>query len=174
MLIKRVSVRMLPLIAITMLVIGCAAPQNAEEFRQLTLKSPFKRSDTYEVVRTFSEVSSTLQKKAKECLAVSYDWTAEYGQYRNTRSGTTTYKPTFVANSKRAELHVQLNDSTIVVGAPPDGAYRIVLDATPTAKGRTRIDTYAFYMTKGDKLILTALRGWVTGDNLGCPDLINK
>ena len=174
MTIKRISMRRLPIFAIMLLVIGCAAPQNAEEFRQFTRKSPFKSTDTYEVGRPFSEVTSTLRKKTNECLAITIKTTTTK-DFVIKRTNIHTYNPTLITNPNRTELHLQLKRSNVTqVGAPPDGGYRVVLDATPIAKGRTRIDTYALSMAMDDKLILTALRGWVTGDNPGCPDLVNK
>lgn len=178
MMIKRVNMGSFPLIAFALLLVGCGGmPKNAEEFRQGALNSPFKGTfnlvETYEVARPFQDVSATLRKKANDCLAITYDWSTEYGQYRTKRSGTTTYKPTFIASAKRAELHLQKNDSgTIQIGAPAAGGYIIVLDATPLAKNRTRIDTYA-NSAEAD-LFKKAMRGWVTGDNAGCPDLINN
>jgi hypothetical protein len=159
------------LIAVALLLIGCGGmPKNAEEYRQATRSSPFTKVESFEVARPFQEVSSTLQKKAGECLARAVRWTATSAQYLNTRSGVDTYKPTFIANAKRAELHVQLKRSAVIeVGAPPDGSYRIVLDATPLADKRTRIDMYT-----QDSLLRKALRGWVQGDNLGCPDLTKR
>lgn len=178
MLIKKVFVRMLTLGTFALLLSGCGGmPKNAEEFRQGALNSPFKNTfnlvETYEVARPFPDVSATLQKRAKECLALTYDWTVNDRRYVNTRSGTTTYKPTFIASAKRAEVHVQKKSTgTIEIGAPEAGGYRIVLDATPLAKNRTRIVTYA--SSAEADLFKKAMRGWVTGDNPGCPDLINK
>ena len=171
----------LPLIAVALLLVGCGTmPQNAEEYRQQTLQA--KRAglgifgvsaETFEVARPFQEVSSTLQKKSGECLARTIRWTATSAQYINTRSGVDTFKPTFIAKSNRAELHVQLKRSAVhEVGAPPDGSYRIVLDATPLAAKRTRIDIYM--NSADDSLLGKALRGWVQGDNLGCPDLTKR
>lgn len=174
MTIKRVSLKKLALIAFSLLLVGCALPKNAEEFRQFTRNSPFKLIETYEVARPLQDVSSTLKKKASECLAVTIDWTIDYGLLRPNRSGKDTYKPTFIATPKRAEIHVQLNRSAVTtIGSPPDGPYRVVLDATSIEKNKTRIDTYVMSNVE-DGLILKAMRGWVTGDNLGCPDLTKK
>lgn len=167
---KGVVMRVLLLIALMLLLVGCATPKNADEFRQLTRNGPFKLVETFEVPRPFNDISATLRKKANECLDVTINWTAEFGRYRNKRSGTDIYKPTFISNSKSAELHLQLKRSAVTeIGSPPDGNYRVVLDATPLAKDRTRIDTYA--LSIDDKAILKAMRGWVRGDNLACMDL---
>jgi len=152
---------------------GCGtAPMNADEFRR-AMKSGapvFTTVESYEVARPFQDVSATLRKKSGECLAVAVNWTVRSNM--GSRSGVRTWKPTFVADSKRAELHIQRKrqgGGEIDLGGPPDGFYRLVLDATPVGKGRTKIDLYS--QTGDDKLIRQALRGWVQGDNLGCPDL---
>lgn len=154
---------------------GCnMAPKNADEFRQATrdgVRLGVASVETFEVDRSLREVSSTLQRKASECLNVSVNWRAT-NAYGNTRGGVHTYKPTFLANANKAELHVQrkrTGGGDVDVGAPADGFYDVVVDATPVTPKRTRIDIY-----QGDKLMRTALRGWATGSNLGCPDLTKR
>ncbi len=166
----------LTLMAVVLVLGGCGGmPKNAEEFRQFSVERArvlgwmpgLVPKETFEVERPFREVSSTLQKKANECLKVAIQWAT------NRASGVDTYKPTFVAGPNKAELHVQLRRGAVVeVGAPPDGAYRVVLDATPLAAKRTRIDLYTNSID--DNLLRRALRGWAQGDNLGCPDLTKR
>ncbi len=168
--------RGLALMAVVLVLGGCGGmPKNAEEFRQFSLERArvvgwmpgLVPKETFEVERPFREVSSTLQKRANECLRVAIEWATNRG------SGVDTYKPTFIAGPQKAELHVQLRRGAVVeVGAPPDGAYRVVLDATPVAAKRTRIDLYT--MSIDDNLLRRALRGWAQGDNLGCPDLTKR
>src|SRR5713101_1601037 len=160
--------RGLLLFAVALVLGGCGGmPKNAEEFRQLTVERArvigwmpgVLPTETFEVERPFREVSSTLQKKANECLKVAIQWSTNRG------SGVDTYKPTFVAGPNRAELHVQLRRGAVIeVGAPPDGAYRVVLDAAPVAAKRTRIEIHTW--STDDNLLLRAMRGWVKGDNL--------
>lgn len=165
----------LTLIAAAFVLGGCnMAPKNADEFRQATrdgVRLGLASVETFEVDRPLREVSSTLQRKASECLNGSVKWSAT-NAYGNTRSGIHTYKPTYVANAGKAELHVQRKRSgggDVDVGAPADGFYDVVVDATPVSPKRTRIEIY-----QGDKLMRTALRGWATGNNLGCPDLTKR
>ena len=173
------SLRKLALIAAALVLGGCGGmPKNAEEFRQFTLErtrvlgAMSVAKETFEVERPFREVSSTLQKKGNDCLKVVVRRTGT-DKYGFTRSSVDTFKPTFIASSGKAELHVQLKRSAVVeVGAPPDGAYRVVLDATPVAAKRTRIDIYT--MSVDDSLLQRTLRGWSRGDNLGCPDLTKR
>src|SRR6267154_5223015 len=164
------------LIAIALVLGGCGGmPKNAEEFRQFSVKRAsvvgwmpgLVPKETFEVERPFREVSSTLQKKANECLKVEIQWAT------NRRSGVDTYKPTFVAGPAKAELHIQLRRGAVIeVGAPPDGAYRVVLEANPIPAQRTRIDLYT--KSIDDNLLRRTLRGWAQGDNLGCPDLTKR
>jgi hypothetical protein len=163
------------LIALAFAVAGCGmAPKNAQEFRQATrdgVRLGLTSMETFEVERPLREVSSTLRRKASECLNVSVNWSAT-NTYGNTRSGVHTYKPTFLANADKAELHLQRKRSgggDVDVGAPADGFYDVVVDAIPVSPKRTRIEIY-----QGDKLMRTALRGWAKGDNLGCPDLTKR
>ena len=173
------SLNKLAVIAAALALGGCGGmPKNAEEFRQFTLErtrvlgAMSVAKETFEVERPFREVSSTLQKKANECLKVVVRRTGT-DKYGYTRSSVDTFKPTFIASSGKAELHVQLKRSAVVeVGAPPDGAYRVVLDATPVAAKQTRIDIYT--MSVDDSLLQRTLRGWARGDNLGCPDLTKR
>src|SRR5439155_21998854 len=69
---------------------GCGGmPKNAEEFRQFTLERTrvlgtlSVPKETFEVERPFRDVSSTLQKKADECLKVAIKWTVT-NSYGNT------------------------------------------------------------------------------------------
>ena len=173
------SLNKLAVIAAALVLGGCGGmPKNAEEFRQFTLErtrvlgAMSVAKETFEVERPFREVSSTLQKKANECLKVVVRRTGT-DKYGYTRSSVDTFKPTFIASSGKAELHVQLKRSAVVeVGAPPDGPYRVVLDATPVAAKRTRIDIYT--MSIDDSLLQRTLRSWARGDNLGCPDLTKR
>ena len=169
----------LALTAVVLTLGGCGGmPKNAEEFRQFTLErtrvlgSLSVPKEAFEVERPFREVSSTFQKKADECLKIVIKGTST-DKYGYTRTGFSTFKPTFIGNSSKAELHVQLKRSSVTeVGAPPDGAYRIVLDATPLAARRTRIEIYT--LSVDDSLLQRTLRGWARGDNLGCPDLTKR
>lgn len=166
----------LQLVGVALLVAGCGmAPKNADEFRQATrdgLRLGLTSMETFEVDRSLRDVSSTLQRKAGECLNVTVNWSATSTKYGNTRSGMHTYKPTFRAAADKAELHVQrkrAGGGDIDVGAPPDGFYELVADATPVSPKRTRIEIY-----QGDNLMRAALRGWASGSNLGCPDLTKR
>lgn len=167
----------LSLIAAALLLGGCAgAPKNAEDFRQMAREAaPYhlKIIENLEVARPFRDVSSTLRQKTDECLRVKL---TREGTYRHTDfTMTHTYKPTFIATANKAELHVQLKmegTRSYEFGAPPDGSYRVVLDATPAGPNKTKIVMYVNSID--DNLIRNAMRGWVQGTNLGCPDVSKR
>src|SRR5258708_34461904 len=99
------------LIAIALVLGGCGGmPKNAEEFRQFSAKRVsvvgwmpgVVPKETFEVERPFREGSSTLQKKANECLKVAIQWAINRGPAGD------TYKPTYVTVPNKAELHAHL------------------------------------------------------------------
>lgn len=170
------------LTALSLMLAGCAgAPKNAEDFRQMVrdgARYNLKTVESFEVARSLKDVSMTLRKKSDECLNVRM---SAHGTARGNvgafvdRTVTHTYKPTFVAGPNRTELHVQMKKAgggTHELGAPPDGYYRVVLDAVPAGPNRTKIDMYI--NGSDDNLIRNALRGWVQGTNLGCPDVTKR
>lgn len=164
-------------IAMAFLLGGCAsggAPKNADDFRQqVSSRGPFKIVDSFEVARPFGDVATTLRKKTDECLQVRMNWQTTGATIA--RSGTHTYKPTLIVNKNKAELHVQMKrvgGGVHELGAPPEGYYRVVLDAVAAGSARTKIDIYVDSID--DNVIRNALRGWAQGTNLGCPDVTRR
>jgi hypothetical protein len=152
---------------------GCAVnfPQNAEEYRRAVPGAMFGKSETLEVNRPFRQVASTFQRKAPECLNIAVRMTE-----RSTTSYhvvETVYKPTVLLGKERAELHVQIEykKGVIVPGKVPEGGnYLLVADAYPLAGGsRTRFQWFG--PSRGHDTLIRAVKGWATGENLGCPDL---
>lgn len=151
---------------------GCAIhhPQTAEEFRKAAPGAFMGKLETFQVNRTFKEVAKTFQKKAPECLNVTIKTTSQ------TRTSyqviVTTYNPTVLVSDQKAELHVQMHHEQGVMKVsqePEGGYYLLVADAIPLDKNTTRVDLYRPSM--GYDTIIKAIKGWATGENLGCPDL---
>lgn len=157
-----------------LLLSGCAgAPKNADAFRaHVSAQGPLKIIDRFEVARPISDVAATLRKKTDECLNVRMNWHTTGSVVG--RSGTHTYKPTFIAGANKAELHVQMKrqGGVVEMGAPPDGYYRVVLDAVAVGPARTKVDMYVNSID--DNVIRNALRGWAQGTQLGCPDVTRR
>lgn len=145
-------------------------PQTAEEFRKAVPGALMTKTDTYEVNRPMRDVAATFRRKAPECLNVTVRTVSQTGtSYQNI---LTAYKPTVVVTGERAELHVQQHHKTGVISPskPPEGGFYIVVaDAYPMPGNRTRIQLYG--PSKGYDVLYRAIRGWASGDNLGCPDM---
>jgi hypothetical protein len=151
---------------------GCAInyPQTAEEFRKAAPEATFGKTETIEVNRPFRLVAQTFQRKAPECLNIAVRMTE--------RSSTsyhvveTVYKPTVLVGKERAELYVQMEHKkgVIVPGKVPEGGlYLLVADAYPLAGNRTRLQWFG--PSRGHDTLIRAVKGWATGENVGCPDL---
>jgi len=166
------SFRLAVLAAAAALAAGCAtkAPQSAEEFRRMAPGAFMIKSESYEVKRPLREVAESFRRRAPECLNVTVRTTSQTpGSYQVLN---TAYKPTVESGAERAELHVQKSDLTGVIKIakePAGGYYLMVVDATPVDRGRTRIQILG--PSRGYDVLWRAIRGWATGENLGCPDM---
>jgi hypothetical protein len=158
--------------ALCLFLAGCAQnyPQNAQEFRAAVPGAFMGKVQSFEAKRPLREVAKTFQAHAQECLNVSVRTVSQSStSYQNI---LTVYKSTVVNNAQKAELHLQreFKSGVLVPGkVPPGGLYMLVADATAVDKARTRIDIYGPSM--GADVIIRAINGWATGENLGCPDM---
>ncbi len=159
--------------ALCVLLAGCAQnyPQNADEFRQMLPGAFMGKVQTFEAKRPLRDIAKTFEARAPECLNVSVRTLSRTStSYQNI---LTTYKATVVTRPEKAELHLQREykgGGVIVPGkVPPGGLYMLVADATPLDKDRTRIDIYS--PSIGVDVLVRAITGWATGENLGCPDM---
>jgi len=153
------------------LLAGCASQlQTAEEFRKAVPGAFLAKTETVEVAKPFREVAANFQKRAPECLNVTVE----------TVSQTTTsyqvivaaYKPTVVVTAERAELHVQQDYKQGVMKVytePAGGHYLLVADAYPLDGNRTRLQLYG--PSLGYDVLIRAVKGWASGQSLGCPDM---
>jgi len=151
---------------------GCVSshPQNAQEFRDAVPGAFTAAFETYTVNRSFDDVARTFQKKAPECLNVRIKTTSQTNM--SYQVIVTKYNPTVHVTNERAELHVQQDHEKGVLNVtkkPERGYYLMVVDAFPAGTNQTKIDVYRPKI--GYKHVTHAIRGWATGDNLGCPDL---
>jgi len=158
--------------ALCALLAACAQnyPQNAQEFRQALPGAFMGKVQTFEAKRPLREVAKTFQARAPECLNVSVRTVSQSStSYQNILA---VYKATVVNNPQKAELHLQRDykSGVLVPGkVPPGGLYMLVADATAVDAKRTRIDIYGPSM--GADVVIRAINGWATGENLGCPDM---
>jgi hypothetical protein len=159
-----------------LLISGCGTqqPQNAEEFRKQAPGAFLMGNETFEVNRPLSQVAAAWQRRAPDCLTASVRTTSQTST--SYQVITTTYKPTVVVGKDRAELHVQREfkgSGVITVGNPPPGGpFIIVADAYPLPGNRTKVQMLA--PTKGQDVVIRAIKAWASGENLGCPDLTKQ
>lgn len=156
----------------TVLLAGCVThhPQTAEEFRQAVPGGFMAKTEEFEVTRPFREVAETFRKKAPECLKVTIRTTSQ--STTSYQVIVTSYKPTVVVTKSRAELHVQQYHQAGVMKVtkePEGGYYLLVADAYPVDKNRTRVQL--FRPSMGYDVLIRAIKGWASGENLGCPDM---
>jgi len=158
--------------ALCVLLAACAQnyPQNAQEFRDAVPGAFMGKVQTFEAKRPLREVAKTFQARAPECLNVSVRTVSQSStSYQNILA---VYKATVVNHPQKAELHLQRDykSGVLVPGkVPPGGLYMLVADATAVDAKRTRIDIYGPSM--GADVVIRAINGWATGENLGCPDM---
>ena len=163
-------------IVAALLLAGCGTqqPQNAEEFRKAAPGTFLMGNETFEVGRPLRDVAAAWQRRAPECLNASVRTTSQTST--SYQVITTTYRPTVVVGKDRAELHVQRDfkgSGVITVGNPPEGGpFIIVADAYPLPGNRTRVQMLA--PTKGQDVVIRAIKSWASGENLGCPDLTKQ
>jgi hypothetical protein len=160
------------LILVTVLLSGCVTshPQNAEEFRRAVPGAFSAKVETFDVDRPFQDVARTFQNKATECLSMRIKSTTQSNTMNHVV--VSAYKPTVLVNAQRAELHLQQHHERGVMNVtkePGGGYYIMVTDAYPVDKKRTRIEM--FRPTMGYDTLISAVKGWATGKNLGCPDM---
>jgi hypothetical protein len=159
-----------------LLLVGCATqqPQNAEEFRKVAPGAFMMGSETFEVNRPLRDVAAAWQRRAPECLNASVRSTSRTST--SYQVITATYKPSVLVGRERAELHVQREfkgSGVITVGNPPEGGpYIIVADAYSLPGNRTKVQMIA--PTKGQDVVIRAIKSWASGESLGCPDFTKQ
>jgi len=151
---------------------GCAMkyPQTAAEFRRDIPKSSFGEVESYTVKRSFNKISATFKKQAHKCLSKRI--TSTSSGYMHYQVIVTAYKPTLRLGKNKLELHLQQHHESGVLNIqkmPKGGYYYLVADASRVNARKTKIDLY--YPSMGSDVIIKAIKDWVTGKNVGCPDM---
>lgn len=150
---------------------GCIShPQTAEEFRKAVPGAFSAEVETFEVARSFDDVANTFKEMAPACLNKRIKTTSR--THMSYQVIVTAYKPTVLVTGDKAELHVQQHHEAGVLNVskePEGGYYLLVADAQPIGSGRTRVDLYR--PSIGHGVLVKAIRGWATGEQVGCPDL---
>jgi len=157
------------IVAVTVLLGGCAQPQSADEFRKSASGPTLSKVVTREVNRPLREVAATFRARAPECLNATVRRTLAGPSYHVV---DVTYKPTVVVTDQRAELHVQMRHTRGVINViqePEGGFYVLIADVHPVDSKRSRIEIFG--SSTGNDVMTRAIVGWATGKDLGCPDM---
>jgi len=159
-------------VCMVLILTGCVTshPQSAQEFREAVPGAFMAEVESFEVERPLAEVAEAFQSKAPACLTGRVKTTSQTNM--SYQVIVTAYTPTVQVSPERAEIHLQQHheQGVLNVTEEPDGGYfLLVADAMPLDGGRTRVQMYRPSM--GYKPIIKAIKGWATGDNMGCPDL---
>lgn len=161
---------------------GCAGgpmPQTGEEYRAGIAKGGFgSEMKTYEVNRPYKKVADALVSKSKECLNVKLakNKCIRQGVANSCKAYEVFYRPTVVKTASKTQLHVQWRrdpwDSMFLGGGQPpaDGLFIAAFDVEPAGPGKTKVTTYGPSIDHL-KTVPNAVKHWVEGTNMGCPDL---
>lgn len=161
------------LVLLPILTVGCAQmPQNAEQYRDGIKEGGFlRKQESFVVNRSFRSVSKTVKRLSARCLnkklVAKEDLT---GKTHDEGS----FKSTFIAKGKKAELHVQHRVPGLnLFGSkePKQGVYFLVIDMAKTSKNRTKVDAYYGGV---NRRTIKAVIGWIKGEHQGCPNLIKE
>lgn len=161
------SLLLLPL-SLTLLSACVSIPMTPNEHREAAKAGrTFFTAESFDVKRPFAEVAKTFKKMAPECLSFSLTHTEKpvIGFGSSTRQ-IATAKPTVLVSRNRAELHFQTQFKNVIVKEPDGGTYYLIADAYPIGNSKTRVDIYRAQV----QLVADAVKGWASGENLGCPD----
>lgn len=151
---------------------GCSMqyPQSAAEFRKMLPESSFGTKEEINSSRSLADIAVTFRKMAPQCLDVRVR--SEHRSSTSYQVIVTRYKPTVIANPQRVELHVQMEHEKGVITpgkVPPGGLYLMIVDVTSSGNGKSKAVFYRPSMGHGS--MIKGITGWVTGENIGCPDL---
>lgn len=155
-------------IFLVLLVSSCVIPMTPNEFRKAAKAGEALATfESFEVNRSVDQVASTFKAKAGECL--SYKIGSTKKPVIGIGSSTHYYgvtKPTVRRSKDKVELYFQVKYENTVGDVPKDGYYDLVADAYAKGK-KTRVDIYR--RTKSG-VLAEAIKGWASGENMGCPD----
>lgn len=157
------------------LISGCAIPQTVPQVRADAAHSGFYDTAHFVVDRPYVDVARTFQKETGRCLDVRINLVERSEPYGPATSRSAEiYRPKLSVLRTKLALSVQMRQvgpGIFPYDMPKHGYYYLVLDASRFGRRKTVIDMY--YAKHGDGPLIRAVRGWVTGRAIGCPDLAN-
>lgn len=138
---------------------------NPNEFRE-AIKKDGRNVDAFTVKRDYNEVVHTFQKMTPQRLNFTMG-TERHGNL----GGSSTHiggwaRGKLNVSAKRTELTLQRKIEKQIGHIPEDGMYFLVADVVPVGEG-AKVEIYYLNSVQA---AATAIKGWATGDNVGCPD----
>lgn len=158
---------------------GCITPAAIPETVVDVAKkhASFTENDIIEVNQPYVHVSEILKNKAKECLRKQVSSEAYAGR-QHFLTQVTVITPNVTVGSQKTRLTLQsriISGSTEIGGTPPpDGWYYMVVDAYPEGRQKTRVEMYYQKTASSYYVAYPAVKSWVTGENMNCPDFANS
>ena len=172
---RDMKLRLILVFAIVAVAAGCVKPpKTADGFRELARSgSRWAAVDRFVVNRPYRGVARTFQKWSDACLKVRVVTKSSGGYMSHPTTFKRDYQPTVKVDRRRTEFFVQIHiEGTNLIKVYDEaegGDYVMVADAYPVGRRKTRVELHR--VTVGHDVLMNAVRGWATGENLGCPDL---
>ena len=144
-------------------------PQTREEFVQAIASGRGAAIETFTVDRPLDEVYVVLEERARTCLDVKVERTANVGYVERSSSD---YNPTLRRPSgDRVEFTLQVENFPRGVGhtPPAGGLYMMAADLKSAGASRTEIVLYRPRMGVGK--ITESLKQWLSGQAAPCPKM---
>lgn len=165
------------LVSFVLVLAGCGTIPRTGDLLVTSAKNGdvFSDKESFEVHKPLYQVARVLKRQSHKCLARDISFTAHgdsNGGVTLNRRETRELTPKMKIGRHHARLTVQVKSiggAKDLADPPPDGWYMVVVDATAEGAHKTRVDAY--YRQTSFKGAFTAIKPWVTGTNMGCPDL---
>ena len=157
------------LLAACLLISACVGPQTASEFANF----PTVAAKTFEINRSYSAVSASLQAGANKCLnKTEQGWVTQHGidGFGNSRSSQVYMATTFSTETAKASGETQITMRKNISGdyMHENGYIWLLIEAKSTAGG-TSLSVHEAQFS-GEN-VAAAIQSWAQGGALICPTL---
>lgn len=171
---KKAFFKMIPF---SLMLVGCAAaPKTPDEFRSAVASGAMAHAhESFTVDRSSSVVAKAFVERADTCLNSAVNRTSNWkiNGVNTTSSMDMIWNPTVKTHEDHAELIVQMElaGDVMTLQEPPEGGFYIfIADVSPIGTKESKVD--AFYSEIRAQELLVAVKGWASGDDMSCPDLV--
>jgi len=138
-------------------------------------------SDIIDTHQSYAHISTLLKNKSGECLrkqVSSEMYAGTSGGQQHYLTQIVAFTPNVTVSNQKTRLTLQskiISGSTeIGMSPPPDGWYYLVVDVYPAGKNNSRVEMYYQKTASSYHVTYDAVKSWVTGKSLSCPDFSNS